>query len=476
MADAEATTSKESLGTAASFLPRLARHSYLFESGPYSIRDAIYGSIPLSHAAYSTMDTRAFQRLKHIKQVGPVYLVYPGATHTRFSHSIGVYHLARLALRHLVSLTDIQPADGRATLAAAMLHDVGHFPLSHLIDELNINNTFLNHAELSADLITSDSELRKVLESEWEVDPELVANMVRGRPNGNTPRFLFTLLDGPTDIDKLDYLNRDAHHAGVPYGKVEVERLIEFLAVDPTTEELVIMENGIGTVESVIFAKYLMFRYIYWHHTARIATAMINRAILDVLTALGIERLHITDPRLRRLCLGTDATLEKTLIQLLEEANTDRPQSFSLINRVDQRRLYKRGISIPCAEAPQLDKRYKDAKSRRNAEIEMAENLKRRLGAEDIRDFDILIHVPPSAKFAADIRGVYVPGDSSEAHSYNIYEWESTPSPSYFTRDAVAAMEHRLRNIMYTCNLDTPHGSDIQRMLRSKEINLEAVL
>ncbi len=457
---------------AASFLPSLARHSYLFESGPYSIRDAIYGSIPLSHAAYATMDTQAFQRLKHIKQVGPVYLVYPGATHTRFSHCIGVYHLARLALRHLASIADIQPEDGRATLAAAMLHDVGHFPLSHLIDELNINNTFLNHAELSADLIKSDAELRKVLENEWEVDPDLVASMVLGQPSGKTPRFLFTLLDGPTDIDKLDYLNRDAHHAGVPYGRVEVERLIEFLAVDPTTEELVIMENGIGTVESVIFAKYLMFRYIYWHHTARIATAMINRAVLDVLLALGIEQLSIADPRLRRLCLSTDATLEDTLRLLLQEASMDEPQSFPLIKRVDQRRLYKRGVSIPCAEAPSLDKRYKDAKLRRHAELEIAANLRSHLGTEDIEDFDILIHVPPSAKFAADIRGVYVPDNDG----HNIFDWESAPSPSYFTKDAVADMEHRLRNIMYICNVDTTYGRDIQRALKSKEINLGVTL
>src|SRR5207249_8162031 len=120
------------------------------DSGPYSIRDSIYGSIPISEAAYATLDTQAFQRLKHIKQVGPVYLVYPGATHTRFSHCIGVYHLARLALRHLVSIADIQPEDGRVTLAAAMLHDIGHFPLSHLIDELSINKPSLYHTELSA--------------------------------------------------------------------------------------------------------------------------------------------------------------------------------------------------------------------------------------------------------------------------------------------------------------------------------------
>ncbi|MBM2826377.1 MAG: metal dependent phosphohydrolase [Dehalococcoidia bacterium] len=270
----------------------IARHSYLFQRTSYSIRDSVYGSIPLSEAAYATLDTASFQRLKHLKQLGPVYLIYPGATHTRFSHSIGAYHLARLALQHLISIANIDPEVGRATLAAAMLHDIGHFPLSHVIDEISIDGRSLSHSQLSVHLIMTDEELRQVLQDRWEVDPLLVADIVGGRPNLRIPRFLYTLLDGPIDIDKLDYLNRDAHHTGVPYGYVEVQRLIDFLAVDPNTQELVIRENGIGTVESVIFAKYLMFRYVYWHHTARIAAAMVNRAVLDVITALGASTPH----------------------------------------------------------------------------------------------------------------------------------------------------------------------------------------
>ncbi len=280
----------------------LDRHAYLFAPAPHSVRDAIYGSVPLSHAAFATLDTAAFQRLKHIKQVGPVFLVYPGATHTRFGHSIGVYHLTRLALQHLTTLADIEPEIGRATLAAALLHDIGHFPYSHVMDEIVVDGNRLSHLELTVDFIETEGELRGVLEEAWEVDPGLVVDLLTGRPNSRIPRFLYTLIDGPMDMDKLDYLNRDAHHTGVPYGRVEVQRLIDFLAVDPDTADLLITEAGVGTVESVIFAKYLMFRYVYWHHTARIAGAMINRAVLDCLLALGLaRRLSVREPRGRRV-------------------------------------------------------------------------------------------------------------------------------------------------------------------------------
>ena len=443
----------------------IARHSYLFQKTPYSIRDSVYGSIPLSEAAYATLDTPPFQRLKHVKQLGLVYLVYPGATHTRFSHCIGVYHLARLALQHLISIADIDPEVGRAALAAAMLHDIGHFPLSHVIDEITIDGRSLSHSQLSVRLVNTDDDLRQVLQDKWDVDPVLVADIVGGRPNPRIPRFLYTLLDGPIDIDKLDYLNRDAHHAGVPYGYVEVQRLIDFLAVDPHTQELVIRENGIGTVESVIFAKYLMFRYVYWHHTVRIAAAMVNRAVLDVLLALGINSLDMDDPRIQLLCTSTDAALESTLRALLHEAGVEPPPSLELLGRVDERRLYKRAFSIPSEGHVSQAERYRDALKRRRREVELSAAMTQLLDARDrpIQDHDLLIDVPTDSKLQVDVGGILVEGDEDS----RVLDWESAPLPSYFTRATVAAMEQRIRTILYICNLDRPRGADLQRALRS---------
>lgn len=386
----------------------------LEERTRYSVRDVLYGSVPLTAAAYATLDTRAFQRLKHIKQVGPAYLVYPGATHTRFSHSIGVYHLARLALQHLSRLVKFDDEVGRATMAAALLHDLGHFPYSHVIDEISMDGTHLSHADLSVEIIEQDAELGRVLAHTWEVAPRLVADLIAGRPNPRIPRCLYKLIDGPMDIDKLDYLNRDAHHTGVPYGKVEVQRLIEFLEVEPETGDLLVTEAGTGTVESVIFAKYLMFRYIYWHHTARIAATMINRAVLDGALALGLKELSIDEPRLRRICLATDSSLEWTLRGLFDEAGVSLPESFSTLGRVEERRLYKRALAVPCGSGRDL--LYRDSLVKRERERELSE----RLGG------DVLIDVPPVAKFAA---------------------WEV--GESYFTGATVAAMEQSIRFVLY---------------------------
>ena len=432
-----------------------ARHGYLFEPTRHSIRDAIYGSIPLTDAAYRTLDTRVFQRLKHIKQVGPVYLVYSGATHTRFSHSIGVYHLARLALQHLTSVADTEPEVGRAALAAALLHDIGHFPYSHVMDEILINGSRLSHADLSVHLVEHDDELRGVLQHDWDVDPALVGDLLAGRNNPRIPPWLHTLIDGPMDVDKLDYLNRDAHHTGVPYGKVEVQRLIDFLAVDSGSGDLVITETGVGTVESVIFAKYLMFRYVYYHHTARIAGAMMNRAVLDCLLALGISALNATDPRLQPLLQTTDAAMEAGLRAMLEAANKPAPPSLALLERINDRRLYKRAAVLSCNAAPVLDTRLRDALARRELEAGLAATVMAAAPASGsaASDYHVLIQVPPTAKFAVDVKGIQVEGDDGELR---LLPWEATSGASYLSSATVAAMEQSIRTILFLYDNQQP--------------------
>ncbi|MBI2888075.1 MAG: HD domain-containing protein [Chloroflexi bacterium] len=446
-------------------LPGLARHSYLFAPAPYTVRDALYGGVPLSEAAYRTLDTRLFQRLKHLKQVGPVYLVYPGATHTRFSHCIGVYHLVRLALQHLTTLADFEPEAGRATLAAALLHDLGHFPYSHVMDDIAINGRSLSHLELSVSLIETDAEVRSVLQDYWEVDPLLVADILARRPNPRVPAFLYTLIDGPMDMDKLDYLNRDAHHTGVPYGRVEVQRLIEFLAVDPASGDLVITEAGVGTVESVIFAKYLMFRYVYWHHAARIAGAMFNRAVLDCFLALGVQTLTVADPLVRRVCLSTDATIDAILRALLVEADTAPPPSLELLARVEERRLYKRAASVPCADAPQRAEQYRDALARRAREGEIAQAMSVALGpgAAPVQHHQVLIDLPPTDKFAADVRGIAIEDEHAGAR---VVPWEQAPRPSYLSAATVAAMEQHIRFILYLYDPGHPQAGSLRDALR----------
>jgi len=440
----------------------IAQHPYLFEPGPYSIRDAVYGSVPLGAAAYRTLDTRLMQRLVHIRQVPPAHLVYPGATHTRFSHSIGVYHLVRLALQHLTAVADIDPEAGRATLAAGMLHDLGHFPFSHLMEEIAFNGTRLHHGQLSVSLIEGDAELRRVLADDWGVDVGLVTALLSGADHPRVPPFLHSLVDSHMDMDKLDYLNRDAHHAGVPYGRVEVQRLIASLRVDAASGRLVMAEDGVGTVESVVFAKYLMFRYVYWHHAARIASAMFNRAVADSLRALGFTALSVQDQRLRRLCLATDATLGVTLHDLLQEAGVPPPPSMELMVRSEERRLYKRAVIVPCAAVPQLDAALRDSSYKRACEAAIAERVTAALGAgtEPLRDFDILIDIPPTAKFEVDFAGVILNNGGG------IVPWADAPQPSYLSHEAVGAIETSLRFVQVVFNADHDDADQVKAALR----------
>lgn len=436
------------------------RHPYLFEPTPYSVRDAVYGSVPLVPAAYRTLDTRLMQRLAHIRQVPPAHLVYPGATHTRFSHSIGVYHLVRLALQHLTAVADVDAEVGRATLAAGLLHDLGHLPFSHLMEEVSLGGTRLHHGELSVSLIETDPELQRVLVEDWGVDPTLVTALLGGRRDPRIPPFLHTLVDGPMDMDKLDYLNRDAHHAGVPYGRVEVQRLIEAFRIDPNTGRLVVAEEGVGTVESVVFAKYLMFRYVYWHHAARIATTMFNRAVVDCFAALGVTRLSVHDPRLRRLCLATDATLERVLRALLDEAGVPPPPSFALLQRTEQRRLYKRAATVPCAAVPVFDAAMRDTLAKREREAALAAELSTCLEGEPLADFDVLIDIPPSAKFDLDIAGVQLEADQV------IVPWGEAPQPSYLSPEAVHTIEGSLRFAQVVFNADRADASAVREAIR----------
>jgi len=429
----------------------VARHPYLFASTRYDVRDAVYGMVPLTAAAYATLDSRLMQRLKHIRQVPPAHLVYPGATHTRFSHSIGVYHLVRLALQHLTSIADLEPEACRAAMAAGLLHDLGHPPNSHLMEEISLGGARLHHGELSVLLIEEDPELQRLLTQQWEVDPALVTALLSGRSDPRLPPFLHSLVDGPMDMDKLDYLNRDAHHAGVPYGKVEVQRLIESLRVDDNTGRMVMAEEGVGTVESVVFAKYLMFRYVYWHHTARIATTMFNRAVTDCLLALGVTHLSVRDPLPRRLCMATDASLEPVLRAMLAEAGVEPPPSIELLQRTDDRRLFKRVVTLPCTGLAGAEALQQDTLRKREHERQWVERLNQRTerASGGLRDFDLLIDVPPTAKFAVDFDGVMLDGDPPR-----IVAWADAPQPSYLSQAAVSAIEHSIRFLQVVANPD----------------------
>ena len=258
------------------------------------VRDPLWSTIhvlpPLSPLLYST----PMQRLTRIKQLGPTHLVYPSATHTRFAHSIGVYHLAKMILMHILldphcpslSITEVL-----SFLAAALLHDIGHFPYTHSLKTLPLPE----HEQLSAKIIMHT--LAPLL-SEHNIDPTLTAAIIDPdvttniKPQYNKSLILFqNLLSGVMDPDKLDYLCRDAFFSGVPYGIQDISYAIQHLYI---TSDYTIGSKSTLPLEHILFSKYLMYRSVYWHKKVRCATAMIKKALYHALTQGDLEAQQLT--------------------------------------------------------------------------------------------------------------------------------------------------------------------------------------
>jgi len=461
----------------------LSKHSYLFGHTKYTIRDPIYGSIPLSAEAYKTLNCKCMQRLRGLKQNGAVHLVYTGSTHTRLSHSIGVYHLARMVLQRLVSQPkgeEIEPELGKALLAASLVHDVGHFPFSHALEELKFKNFHPNHEKFTCALISEDDELQGLITKEWGVGVDTVISLIAKSDSDDTvPPFLKAILNSSIDIDKMDYLQRDAYHAGVPYGSVEHVRLIESLRIDPQNNELTVHERGVASIESLLFAKYLMFRNVYWHHGVRIVTAMIKRASLDFILNLGydIKDINTDTPEIKRLLRATDDTFLRDMKNMLDERKLKPPKSICLLERIGQRRLLKRAVTLNCEEEPDLDRKFRDPLEKRETEATVCEEFSKchALKGKKLDKCDILIDVPepeyfiggsPPGEFADPPRIFF--DDPPPTFSDGRVPWGNTKYISSFDEATLRTMEERIRKIRYVYNPDIPELKEIIRKNISK--------
>ena len=260
-----------------------------------TIRDPLWNTIRLDRDAVRIVDAPAFQRLRHIKQLGHAHLVYPGATHTRFDHALGVYHLIHQAMTLLDrrgALRALEPMDLRIIPLAGLLHDIGHYPFSHAIEELQ-STRIPGHHEALVGRFFADASVAAALADVGPDAPARVEALIRG----TSDHPLRGLVSGSLDLDKIDYLKRDAMFCGVPYGEVDVDRLLHALTVaaDPATgrPEIAVREKGVAALESLLFAKYQMFRNVYWHHAVRSATVLYKRIVGDALDAglLGADEL-----------------------------------------------------------------------------------------------------------------------------------------------------------------------------------------
>ena len=363
--------------------------SALFGGYTEPIRDMLWGHIYLTPALAALTESPPFMRLHRIMQLGPALRVYPGATHTRASHSIGVYHLARRLLSHLAETgADAWLSAGgvKSFLCAALLHDLGHFPYTHSLKELPLKE----HEALTGSLIASEPV--KSLVAAAGGDPYLTAAIVDTSPGQNPAgrqpdkelRFYRRLLSGALDPDKLDYLSRDGRYCGVPYGAQDVDFILSRLHPHPE-RGVDIDSRGIPAVESLLFSKYLMYRSVYWHRAVRSATAMVKKALLG-----GLESGLIAGEELYNLD-------DQGLFTLTGQ----RPHPlFGLVDSVRNGRLFAAAAEIPFDQT--AHGKLLDLGGRSGMEESLAAELSPVLG-KGLKGSELIIDLPEPVSFESGL-------------------------------------------------------------------------
>ncbi len=241
-------------------------------------QDPLYGQIAVADPLLlALIDSRALQRLRQIRQLGVSYLTFLGAEHSRFSHSLGAMTLMGRALDHLEQEEGLRfSREGRhLALVGALLHDIGHCAFSHTLERELIGH----HEALGARLLKEEPELKRVLGARG---PKLAA-LFDGRLAGKEARVIKDLLSSQLDVDRLDYLVRDAHYTGVNSGSVDLGRIIASFTVH--AGRLAVKERGILAVEEYFLARYFMYWKVYYHKTSR-AMELLLKAIVSEATRL----------------------------------------------------------------------------------------------------------------------------------------------------------------------------------------------
>ncbi len=346
------------------------------------VHDAVHGSIGFEGVSLSLLEVPELQRLHSIHQLGLAYLVYPGANHTRFEHSLGVFWVAK----KICSSLKLSEEESRLVECAALLHDVGHLPFSHTFEFVLHEQFGIDHAEISRRLIRGEEtslsdEDRKVLGKyqtiaatleKHSIDPKSVATLLEGAtpvpsaqrtlhaPKGQThfngKRYLSQLVNGPVDVDQLDYLKRDAHYTGVAYGVIDLDRLLGTLEI--FNGDLVIDRRGLNAVEGMLVARALMFSSVYFHKTVRISELMLAKAV-EELGKREVAYMHAMNDAGLLAHLAAHGAYQEEVATLIK-----------------YRRLYKKAFAISVAELSDEDWGRIDVlgpiKERRRVETEVA--------------------------------------------------------------------------------------------------------
>lgn len=343
------------------------------------IKDPIYGYIRLTEIERNVIDTHAVQRLRRIRQLAGAEYVYPAANHTRFEHVLGAMYLAGEVADNLP--TDLSAEERQKIRLAALLHDVGHAPFSHLFEPLLLKYLGRNHEDMSTWII-ANSALSDVIR-EQGFDAKELSQLAVGKLPTSDKRFVGQIISGSFDVDKMDFVVRDSYHTGAGYGSVDVFRLI--YTMDILDGNLAVDITALPALESLILARLESFRAIYFHRACRAVQMMILKALDAAKEDLQILKVKTPDEYLE----WDDYTVWSKLLL--------NAQSRQIILELSERKLLK------CA----YEKTF-FAKDELVSSVFTNENVRLKLEEE----IAVKAHVPPS-----DV-GIDVPSLPSVPYHY----------------------------------------------------------
>ena len=329
--------------------------------GERTYHDPLHGAIRLDRSdpaealAIDLIDSAPFQRLRRVRQLGPAFLTFHGAESSRFTHSLGVLHLARLALQQL-ERHHLELAEHRAVLyAAALLHDVGHAPLSHSGEEMY----GLHHEAWSGRLIREHPALRDRLEAHAPGTASAVADLLE---HGRHPcPAIKALVSSQLDCDRLDYLVRDSYSTGTTYGRLDLERILAAFTLAPDGQ-LAITPKGLMAVEHYLVVRNLMYRSVYNHRLNVVCNWLLNQAIATA-RRLGPKRVwadqvmgrwlwHCDSLDLESFLANDDIRTGYHLMRWMEEGPAELQDPC---RRLLERRLLKATDVSHCSPAQRLE-------------------------------------------------------------------------------------------------------------------------
>ena len=429
------------------------------------IHDPLHGGIRVDEVYMDILDRPEMQRLRSVRQLGLGNLVFPGANHTRFEHSLGVYHLAG----RMASALQMSREETRTVRAAALLHDICHPPFSHTMEEILENEFGVDHMDLARKLIHGD--VPHMLDSDMDlfggtepisdllkaadIDPGAVCDLIehpRSKSggldlflSGDSPQSFFEnkdyihqIIHGPVDADQMDYLLRDAHYTGVVLGTIDIDRLLSQIRIGKG--KMVVGKGGIVATEGLMVSRALMYSSVYYHKTVRIAEMMLTKAT------------EISGADLSELYLMNDGMFINHILRTGGRAS-------ELVRKVMNRRLYKNAYILQTTNLSDDAKaqlaKHAGYAGRKALEAEIAHEA-------GLEDHEVVIDIPSRSTLLSSVKigktDVYIIDDDGRMkpifrisplaralQSREIFDWAITVSaPSEHTEKVMRASERVL--------------------------------